>query len=55
MQKRLLLIYWIYYDFETFSKLSLVSKSLSGSESLVPAYQNQIKFLGSLYPYVLEL
>lgn len=39
-------------DFETFDKLSLMPKHLSGSGSLVPAYQKQIDFLESLYPLV---
>ena len=39
-------------DFETFSKLSLVPNHWSGDESLVPAYEEQIDFLESLYPLV---
>lgn len=39
-------------DFEEFEKLSLVPNHWSGSGSFVPAYQKQIDFLESLYPYV---
>lgn len=39
-------------DFETFSKLLLVPNHWRGSGSFVPAYQQQIDFLKSLYPLV---
>lgn len=40
------------HDFETFDKLSLLPNHWSGSGSVVPAYQNQVHFLESLYPFV---
>lgn len=39
-------------DIEMFNKISLVPNHWSGSGSLVPAYQEQIDFLESLYPLV---
>lgn len=40
------------YDYEMFSKLTLVPNHWSGSSSFVPAYQKQIDYLQSLYPLV---
>lgn len=39
-------------DFEMFEKISIVPNDLNGGESFVPAYQEQIDFLESLYTCV---
>lgn len=39
-------------DFEWFAKLPLVPNHWSGGDSFVPAYNKQILFLESLYPFV---
>ena len=39
-------------DYELFKELNLLPMHWSGTNSLVPAYQKQIDFLVSLYPYV---
>lgn len=39
-------------NYEDFKKIRLTPNNWSGTDSLVPAYQSQIDFLESLYPYV---
>ncbi len=39
-------------DYEVFEKLSILPNHWSGTDSFIPAYQNQIDFLLSLYPLV---
>ena len=39
-------------DYDAFEKITLLPSHWSGNDSFVPAYQNQIEFLESLYTYV---